>query len=202
MRLLQPGEAVRTRGSRTRIIETLDAPELSFTGSSPASLGSTEVFRNLDFRSMEDIATEIEWVSLEPGEVLMRQGEAGDALCVVLSGRLGAFVSHIGGVDERVGEIVRGETVGDMAGFADERRSATVTALRHTLLAKLSRSSFDKLRKHHHEVVMSIAQMFGRRLRNSNQGNLKEEKSASIALLAATPAVPLRDLGERIAAAL
>ena len=77
---------------------------------------------------------ESEWIDLKRGGVLMRQGEPGDSVFVLLAGRLQAVHDEPDGRTRVVGDIVAGETVGEMAFFTGEPRSATVRAARDSLL--------------------------------------------------------------------
>jgi hypothetical protein len=56
----------------------------------------------------------LRWVELAGGETLMRQGEAGDAMYLLVSGRLRAYLSSEADGTHLVGEITRGELVGEI----------------------------------------------------------------------------------------
>ncbi len=89
------------------------------------------------------------WIRLRRGEVLFRSGDPGDALYVLLSGRL-QVVAEEGwepGTPGEValGEVTPGESVGEMALLTGNPRSATVRAQRDSDLLGLSREGFDRL---------------------------------------------------------
>lgn len=87
----------------------------------------------------------LEWVELPGGQTLMTQGETGDALYLLVSGRLRAIMQADGEAPRLVGEITRGEIVGEMSLLTDEPRMATVLALRDSLLVRLAKPAFDAL---------------------------------------------------------
>ena len=87
----------------------------------------------------------MEWTVLDRGEVLMRTGDPGDDLYVVAGGRLNVAVAGADGVETIVREIGRGSTVGEVALLTGSRRTATVRAVRDTLVGRLSRTSFERL---------------------------------------------------------
>jgi len=87
------------------------------------------------FHSLE---AELELVSLTSGAVLFRQGDQGDSLYIVISGRLIVSVSLNGGAHKIIGTPGAGEIVGEMALFERQAALATVAAARDTQLAKLS----------------------------------------------------------------
>lgn len=74
--------------------------------------------------------------TLEPGEVLFREGDHGTQIYVVERGRL--RVVHGEGVSQ-VEVAMRGEKelIGEMAFFGDERRTATVTAVEETQVVEI-----------------------------------------------------------------
>jgi len=59
-----------------------------------AFLSSTSLLRGLDEAALRAIATELEYVYLSGGGTLMREGEVGDALYILLNGRLRIVASR------------------------------------------------------------------------------------------------------------
>jgi len=97
-----------------------------------------EVFGELEpglFASLQPRLTTLE---LAGGTVLMREGEPSDALYLVLSGRLVASR----GADAVLGEIGRGEPIGEMGVITGAPRTATVRALRDSVLVRLDGADF------------------------------------------------------------
>src|SRR4051812_24164840 len=103
-----------------------------------SALSSNTLFRTLDAAVLADLEAELEWVTLTSGETLIRQGDPGDCLYVVISGRLRVVLEQ-GGKEVRVfREVGRGESIGEMALLTGEKRTATVYATRDTEVARLS----------------------------------------------------------------
>src|SRR5215831_1279287 len=94
------------------------------------------LFSTTDPAALAEIEADAEWVSLAGGETLFRRGDPGDAAYIVISGRL--RVVDDSAPDRTLSEIGAGETLGEMALLSGERRSATVFAVRDSLLARLS----------------------------------------------------------------
>ena len=110
----------------------------------PAAQGleSVGIFRDLSAADKTAMESELEKMPLRRGEVLVRQGEAADALYIVVSGR---FEVRLHGRDDIVAEIGPGSPIGEIAFLAGGTRTATVTASRDSLVLKLGRSEFDSL---------------------------------------------------------
>ena len=66
--------------------------------------------------------------SHQPGAVIIKQGDHGDAFFVVLKGSLDVVVDDMGKVCS-VGKLAPGAVFGEIAALLGEARSATVTAL-------------------------------------------------------------------------
>lgn len=108
-----------------------------------AFLKTIPFFKALPDHDIQILSDQFEEVYLQSGQVLIQQGEKGDSLYLVISGRLRAFVKSDEGKEIIVGEIGRGELIGELALLTGEVRAATVTAIRDSVLLKLSQSSFE-----------------------------------------------------------
>src|SRR5438477_4368622 len=113
--------------------------------SPPGSSGLASLVTSSPFYSaFTSLEPELSTVRLRSGETLFSEGEAGDALYVVVFGRLRALRGTEDG-RQVLGEIGRGESVGEMALLTGEPRSATVHAIRNTELVKLSKRGFERM---------------------------------------------------------
>src|SRR3954452_2446112 len=102
----------------------------------PSSLAPPDGGTLTDLRALAPIA---EQLTLQRGDVLMRQGEPSEALYFVLSGR---FTVHIDGTADPVAEIGQGQSVGEIGFFAGLPRNATVVALRDSTVLMVTRERF------------------------------------------------------------
>ena len=128
-------------------------------------LAALPLLESVEPRLLGAIAQEFEWFSLPGGQLLFSEGDTGDSLYVVLSGRLGAFQLSDDGKEVLIRQMTAGETVGEMALLSGEPRSATVVALRDTELARLSKTAFTKLIDEHPKALRFVTDLLVRRLR-------------------------------------
>ena len=164
-----------------------------------AFLASTTLFAALDAAELDAVAAELEWQLVPGGACVFRQGDAGDALHLVSSGRL--LVSREGaGGETVVGQKGRGDSIGEMAMITGRPRSATVRALRDSVLASLPQARFDVVLRRHPEVLMAITRMLASLLERGPQP--PAGGCVAIALTAAGPGVDLAAFAEALAAAL
>jgi NTE family protein len=91
------------------------------------------------------LQAELQWVELPAGATLMSQGEPADGLYLSISGRLRAYIRDEEGAERMVREMARGQVIGEMALYTDEPRSATVVAIRDSVLVKLDKPAFNRL---------------------------------------------------------
>jgi len=183
--LAQVGETIRQRLFRNELAEML--PNL---------------FGELDEETFNDIEAEAEWVQISRGDVLIKQGEPGDSMYILIRGRLQARVTIEEGVQVVVGEITPGESVGEMAMFTGEPRTADVTAVRDTALVKFNKAGFDRLMDKYPNVVLQITNIIIGRLRRAQFAKNKPQNVTNIAVVPINPDVPLTQFTKRFVASL
>jgi NTE family protein len=125
-------------------------------------LGDTAVM------AMDYLREHLQWVELAGGEVLMEQGQAGDSGYLMVSGRLRIYVRDENGTQRMVREIARGEVIGEMSLFTGEPRSATVVAVRDSVLVKLDKPRFDGLVALSPRVSQTLTRQIIQRLQTQN----------------------------------
>ncbi|MGH7873218.1 MAG: cyclic nucleotide-binding and patatin-like phospholipase domain-containing protein [Candidatus Binatia bacterium] len=149
-----------------------------------AGLSSASFFQNLDSTALNDLLPELDWINLAGGETLFRTGDLGDAMYVVIAGRLRILTTRYNGTEEIIREIAPGESVGELALLTGNPRSATVRAIRDTVLARFSRDAFDKVVQRHPQTFSRLtAQIAGRQSRGSDD----RESRRNIRTLAILP---------------
>jgi serine/threonine protein kinase len=101
--------------------------------------------------------------SFEPGELLLREGDPGDSLMVVASGKAEVWVRADGGrhVLKRAGA---GEILGEMALLTDETRSASITALTPVRAWVLAAERFHQLAAQHPDLSALLTGLLASRL--------------------------------------
>ncbi|MDP2809141.1 MAG: cyclic nucleotide-binding and patatin-like phospholipase domain-containing protein [Rhodocyclaceae bacterium] len=118
----------------------------------------------LDEDMLAGLLARISLVRIHVGEVLYRQGEAGDCMHVVLTGRLQVRVGMPDGSERIVAHPQLGDVVGEMAVFSGSGRAATIIAVRDSMLGAISRSDIDDLVTRRPQVVFGVARMIIERL--------------------------------------
>ena len=150
-------------------------------------------------RGRKAVEREAERVMIPAGDVLFMQGEASDALFILVAGSLGVYDEE-GSGDERLIAMVRpGETVGEMGVIAGVPRTATVRAIRDSELLKFSRTRFDYFVRKRPEMMHGISRILVNRLRQASKGVGTSIEPKTVAFIAATPGVNPAEVAQTLA---
>jgi predicted acylesterase/phospholipase RssA/CRP-like cAMP-binding protein len=144
-------------------------------------------FGDLDEDTIADIEQRLEWIEIPSGARLIEQGDSGDSVFFVLSGRLRAVVATDDGSSRVIGEVTDGESVGELALLTRETRSATVTAVRDSLLVRLDAGDFDELANRHPEMVSGLATLVVTRERNRRTAPIAGSNIHNITVIGTDP---------------
>lgn len=154
----------------------------------------------LDAAALGELESRVEWVTLKQGETLFRQGDPADGWYIVVSGLLKILRTDEEGQEHVLGELGRGEGVGEMALFTGEPRSATPLALRDTELVRLRPEAFEDVMLRRPNVLMSITRSLIHRLETSS--TRRSRKSQILCVVPASPSAPVSEIASALVAEL
>lgn len=143
------------------------------------------------------LRAQLQWVEVAAGQTLMAQGDPGDSMYLSVSGRLRAYVRDEDGVEQLVREMARGQVIGEMALYTDEPRSATVVALRDSVLVRLGKPQFQQLLQASAQASMALTRQLIHRLQSA-QTRPDVARPVSIGLIPVTPGVDAWRFSERL----
>jgi NTE family protein len=133
------------------------------------------------------LAEHAEYVTLKKDELAVREGEKGEGLYVVVSGRLQAY-SQVDGQPERI--YVRygsGDWFGEMPLLSGETHWATVRALNDSVLLKIPRAAFETMLRRDPRMALGFTQRMGERMTQLREEKKRSKWSTIIALCSAVP---------------
>ena len=103
------------------------------------------------------------------GELVFSKGEPGDAMFLLVSGRVTIFLPAEAGSDRvELKEVTEGEHFGELALFDEKPRSASAEARTDCVLYQLSRATFVRLIVRSEPAVLAILAEMASRLRDTN----------------------------------
>lgn len=113
----------------------------------------------------------LQWVELHGGEALMQQGDPGDAMYLSVSGRLRAYVNDAEGRPQPVRDMARGQLIGEISLVTDQARTASVVAVRDSVLARLAKGPFLALLEASPGLGVALMKLIAHRLQTQGQRN-------------------------------
>jgi len=126
---------------------------------------SSSLFKGLPGDIIDKIAKLRVSRRLEPGAVLFRKGDAGDALYGVMTGRLSIHANAVDGRDALLNIMGPGDVFGEIALIDGLPRTADATAIDRVELMVLRRAEFLELVRRENELSLHLLQLTCRRLR-------------------------------------
>ncbi len=159
----------------------------------------TELFGPIETQVMRFIESKVAWRHLGSGQVLIRKGDPGDAMFIVVNGRLRIVNDLNPGSDRILGDVLRGETVGEFALLTGAPRSATVFAVRDSDLVSITQQNLDELIDVYPKLVLQITRSIIRR----SQAQLAHRPGVSdptivLALIPGSPGLPSTEFMENL----
>ncbi|XP_075885209.1 patatin-like phospholipase domain-containing protein 7 [Nelusetta ayraudi] len=134
------------------------------------NVAHTVVKRMSSFVRQIDFA--LDWMALEAGRAVYRQGEKSDSTFIVLSGRLRSVILKEDGKKELVGEYGRGDLIGVVEALTHQNRATTVHAVRDSELAKLPEGALSSIKRRFPQVVTRLIHLLGEKILQQVNGPL------------------------------
>ncbi|MBL9036897.1 MAG: cyclic nucleotide-binding domain-containing protein [Archangium sp.] len=146
----------------------------------------------------------VKWVYLQRGEALFRQGDPGDAWFIITGGRLEIEITNPQGESQVIGQLGRGDSLGEIALLTGEPRSATPYAIRDSRIARIDKADFDAIMLAHPAVLMSVSRTLSRTLvaRTASGPRKRQKLRLSITVVNGTPGAPRAWVTQRLLKAL
>jgi CRP-like cAMP-binding protein len=94
----------------------------------------------------------LELLVYEPGHVIITEGQPGQSLFVLTSGRVKVFVRNPSGHDVEVGGLREGDFFGEISSLSGRPRTATVTAAARCELLELDKATLEGIARRHQRV--------------------------------------------------
>ena len=172
--------------------------------------GLRELFGETNDELLAALMPVIEWVEVAGGETLLQQGSTDRDVYVVISGRLRAYggtgprrrrdrPGPSGGAERRfLGEMRRGETIGEVSFITGGARTATVIAVRDSVLARMTRPRLETLLGRYPQIALGMARVVIARMNRAEAGGGARRQPGNLCLMPITPGVDARELGKRL----
>ena len=127
-----------------------------------APIACTALFANLTRRELRIVQGFMHPRQYLPGEIVFDEGEEGQALYIVMSGKVRICLP--GRTDATLAELGSGDFFGEMGLLDQWPRAAQAISVEHTEVAALFRGDFERLMSAHAGIASKIAVQLARHI--------------------------------------
>ncbi|KAF3916247.1 hypothetical protein ABW21_db0200854 [Orbilia brochopaga] len=168
-------------------------------------------------RLMLHIDFALEWLQINAGQVIYREGDESDAIYIILNGRLRAIRGNSDEGDMQVvGEYGQGESVGELEVLTESTRPVTLHAIRDTEVARFPKTLFNSLALEHPGITIQISKIIAMRMRSLVEQPLDRKDNVAlgttktankmnlrtVCILPVASGVPVTEFSNRLSTAL
>ncbi len=156
-------------------------------------------FKNWSSENLRKFSNKASLVYLKCKETLLKQEGLGDEVYILVDGRLRAVRENKGEPPIVLGEISRGEIVGEMAVLIGEKRNATICAIRDSILLCLKGNDFLELLQQQKSCLTHLIQTVTERTKKSF---VPKHTINSVAIVPITKGLELKTFGRHLVEAI
>jgi uncharacterized membrane protein len=143
---------------------TNDSPEMTIE-----TLRSVPLFASLNDEDARTLRALLQTETLARGALIFKQGDAGDAMYLVESGRVRIYIVDEAGEELTLAELADGDFFGEMAIIEGKPRTATARVTEDARLASLSREDFHNFISRNSDVALAMVSAISERLRRTDE---------------------------------
>ena len=144
---------------------------------------------DMDDVRLSQLEAQCQWLLCEGGSVLFNKGDPGDAAFFLVSGRLRAIDFDSGGKRVLVGDIVPGESVGELAVLGGVTRRSTVVAARDSVLVRVDATQLHQWFLDYPQFLLKLAKLMIARAGMDYRNNRRDDHVTNIVMIPVTPQV-------------
>jgi CRP-like cAMP-binding protein len=141
-------------------------------------LRQASLFRSLSDKALLDLSAITIEQKVPAKTTVFKEGDKGDALYIVKSGKINILKRNSAGVDSVLVSLNKGAVIGDMAIIDEQPRSASVATVQETTFLIITKDDFRQLLADVPEISFQILKMTTERLRKTNV-HLRELESST-----------------------
>ncbi len=141
------------------------------------------LFGELEEELIAQILASGQTLEVESGQFLFHQGDTDNSLYIVLSGRFRALAKQDNGTLHALGDIGEGDPIGEFALFMAEPRSASVVAIRKSIILELHESQYLAIVAKHPSFSSKLTRFIVNRLKRNVLQQHLETSAKNIAVI-------------------
>ncbi len=161
------------------------------SGLKPGALRRVKIFADMSDPQLETLARFIEVQNVRQWTEIVKQGEPGEAMYLVLEGEVRVRLM-IGGKETTLATLAAGELFGEIALFDSGPRSADIVANRDSALLKITAANFRQLATEFPSLATPMLLAIGKTLTARIRADNKRYRDSVSFARAAGPPAPAR----------
>jgi CRP-like cAMP-binding protein len=156
--LLAPSPEVQDEEFRDEVLDLIEGvlaaepAEPAAPAGDGAPMVDTPLFRSLAPPELVAVIRKMRLSMYEPGEVIVAEGQPGDSLFIITTGRVRAYVCDANDTPVEARQLAEGDFFGEISILQGGRRTATVVAADTCELLEFDKKSLDEISAQHPNV--------------------------------------------------
>ena len=132
-------------------------------------LRGIHIFEGLSVSELAAVASVTEEVVYPAGETVIREGEPGETMYLLIRGEVSVIKGREEGREIELDRIKSGDYFGEMALFEDDVRSATIRTAEESHLLVLHKREFAEIVREYPQIALHICKVLSQRIRELHQ---------------------------------
>jgi CRP-like cAMP-binding protein len=134
-------------------------------------LKGINIFEGLSVSELAAIASVTEEVDYPVGEIVIREGESGETMFLIIKGEVSVIkgAGEEGGREIELARIGTGDYFGEMALFEDAVRSATIRTAEEARFLILHKQEFTEIVREYPQIALHICKALSGRIRELHE---------------------------------
>lgn len=142
----------------------------------PTGAAQSPLFSDFDHDELIAVMRGLELLSVEPGEILVSEGEPGDSLFVLVEGSVRVYVRDAARKNRQIRTMAEGAFFGEISVLAGKDRTATITAATRCELLELDRAALDSITEKHPRVRTVLEDFYEQRAHSAEEASVRQMK--------------------------
>ena len=135
-------------------------------------VGHSQFFADFSYDDIKLFAGYMDVYLVQPGQTVIREGEIGDYMLMIIDGEIDIFKKNLMGEPQHITTVTPGMTLGEMSMIDGEPRAATCVAANESTFGVLTRDSMVKIILEKPSVgakiLIKLVTLLSQRLRHTN----------------------------------
>jgi CRP/FNR family cyclic AMP-dependent transcriptional regulator len=136
-------------------------------------VGQSQFFAEFNREDVDLLAASMRVYHAEPGQTLIREGDIGNFMLLVIRGEVDIYKQNLMGEKQLMTSVIPGMTLGEMSMIDGEPRFATCVALKETTFGVLTREEMVQIILEKpalgSKVLIKLVTMLSQRLRHTSK---------------------------------